>query len=192
MAKNIQGPASSISTIIKDREMEYLLLPVKIITKRSLPKISISSINIAETKEGNLIEVPRWVAESFVELGFAEIQEESFEVEMLQMLSRERIQSSNQLSTINKDFYLKLKRHLECLKENIKARKKSKLTYDESLMKAMDLVTLRAVKLLPLTVGEYTPDLMKKITPEEVSLFNIIRELVQQWKRTVVEGPDDE
>ncbi|MFQ6135279.1 MAG: hypothetical protein ACE5KU_05635, partial [Nitrososphaerales archaeon] len=145
-----------------------------------------------ETKEGDLIEVPRWVAEAFAELGFAEVQEENFEVEMLKALSRERIQGSNQLSTLTGDFYLKLKRHLDCLKENTPSRGASKHDYDEAYLKALDLITLRTVKLLPLTVGEYTPDIMQKVTPEELKLFNMVREMVQRWKRTVLEGSGDE
>jgi hypothetical protein len=172
--------------------MEHLLNPVKIVVKQNLPKISMASIEIGETKEGDLIEVPRWVAEAFAELGFAEVQEESFEVEMLKALSRERIQGSNQLSTLAGDFYLKLKRYLDGLEENTQSRRASRLDYEEAHMKARDLVKLRTVKLLPLTVGEYTPDVMQKVTPEELKLFNMVREIVQQWKRTVLEGSRDE
>lgn len=189
---SMQRQVSGIATFIQDREMEHLLNPVKIVVKQNLPKISIASIEIGETKEGDLIEVPRWVAEAFAELGFAEVQEESFEVEMLKALSRERIQSSNQLSTLAGDFYLKLKRYLDGLEENTQSRRASRLDYEEAHMKARDLVKLRTVKLLPLTVGEYTPDMMQKVTPEELKLFNMVREIVQQWKRTVLEGSRDE
>ncbi len=189
---SMQRQVSDIATFIQDREMEHLLNPVKIVVKQNLPKISIASIEIGETKEGDLIEVPRWVAEAFAELGFAEVQEESFEVEMLKALSRERIQGSNQLSTLVGDFYLKLKRYLDGLEENTQSRRASRLDYEEAHMKARDLVKLRTVKLLPLTVGEYTPDMMQKVTPEELKLFNMVREIVQQWKRTVLEGSKDE
>ncbi len=182
---------SDISVFIKDREMEYLLNPVKILVKQNLPKITVGSIEIGDMKEGDLLEVPRWMAEVFSELGFAEVQEENFEVEMLKTLSRERIQGSSQLATLTGEFYLKLKRHLNGLRENV-VSKGGKRTYDEAYMRAQDLVTLRTVKLLPLTVGEYVPDIVPKVTPEELKLFNTVRGIVQQWKRTVLEGSVDE
>lgn len=188
----MQHQISEIRTFMKDRETEHLLHPVKIVVKQNLPKISIASIEIGETKEGDLIEVPRWVAEVFSELGFAQIQEEIFEVEMLQVLSRERIQGSNQLSTLTGDFYLKLRRYLNGLKEGAYPKGASKHSYDEAYMKAMDLITLRTVKLLPLTVGESASDITQKVTPEEMKIFNMVRGIVQQWKRTVLEGPSDE
>ena len=109
----MQRQSSEMQTFVKDREIEHLLSPVKILVKQNLPKVSTASIQIEETKEGDLIEVPRWVAEVFADLGFAQIQEEVFEVEMLKTLSRERIQGPNQLSTITGGFYLKLRKYLD-------------------------------------------------------------------------------
>jgi len=188
----VQHQRTSISTFIQDREMEYLLNPVKLIVKHSLPKITMDSFEIEESKERDLIELPRWAAEEIAELGFAEIQEESFEIEMLKALSRERIQGSNQISTLTGDFYLKLKRHLRRLKEETKTKNGTKQDYDESYIKAMDLLKTRTVKLLPLTVGEDTPEIMQKITSEEQTLFNEIRNIVQKWKNTVLEENEDE
>ena len=161
-------------------------------TKQNLPSINLNSINISETKQGNIIEVPRWVAEVFSEQGFCEIQEESFEVEMLKALSRERIQGPNQISTLNKNFYLKLKRYLDQLKNDEQSNKSSKHDYEEANIKAMDILKLRTVKLLPLTVGEVTPELMQKVTPEEENMFNIVRDVVQRWKNNVLEGNEVE
>jgi hypothetical protein len=188
----MQRKSGGMQTFVKDRETEHLLNPVKILIKQNLPKISMASIEIGETKEGDILEVPRWVAEVLAELGFAQIQEEIFEVEMLKTLSRERIQGPNQLSTITGDFYLKLRRYLDSLKGGSYPKGASRLGYDEAHMKAMDLITLRTVKLLPLTVGDSAADLMQKVTPEEIQLFNIVRDVVQQWKQTVLEGIEDE
>lgn len=183
--------SNRISSFIQDREMEYLLNPVKILIKHNLPRIKIDSIEIEETKDRDIIEVPRWAAEEIAELGLAEIQEESFEVEILKALSRERIQGSNQISTLTGDFYLKLKRHLRSLKKDAKA-KESKDEYDEAYIKAMDLLKIRTVKLLPLTVGEDAPDIMLKVTAEEQNLFNEVRMIVQKWKNIVLEETEDE
>ena len=188
----VQQRRTNISTFIQDREMEYLLRPVKLIVKHNLPKITMNSFELEESKEGDLIELPRWAAEEIAKLGFVEVQEESFEVEMLKALSRERIQSSNQISTLTDDFYLKLKRYLRRLKDDTETKKSSKNDYGESYIKAMDLLKIRTVKLLPLTVGEDNQEIMRKITSEEQTLFNEVRNTVQKWRKKILEVDIDE
>src|SRR3972149_3739045 len=187
---NMQHQVNDISTFIKDREIEYLLNPVKVLIKQNLPKIVIGSISLNETNEDDIIDIPRWAAEVFSELGFGEVQEESFEIDMLKALSRERIQGSNQLSTLTGGFYLRLRRHINSLRNS--DSNGAKETYDEAHMRALDLVTLRTVKLLPLTVGENIHDIALKITPEELQLFHIIRNIVQKWKISILERTTDE
>jgi|TARA_B100000959_G_scaffold280336_1_gene341977 DNA replication initiation complex subunit (GINS family) len=151
-----------------------------------------NSFELEESKEGDLIELPRWAAEEIAKLGFVEVQEESFEVEMLKALSRERIQSSNQISTLTDDFYLKLKRYLRRLKDDTETKKSSKNDYGESYIKAMDLLKIRTAKLLPLTVGEDNQEIMRKITSEEQTLFNEVRNTVQKWRKKILEVDIDE
>ena len=188
----VQQRRTNISTFIQDREMEYLLRPVKLIVKHNLPKITMNSFELEESKEGDLIELPRWAAEEIAKLGFVEVQEESFEIEMLKALSRERIQSSNQISTLTDDFYLKLKRYLRRLKDDTETKKSSKNDYGESYIKAMDLLKIRTAKLLPLTVGEDNQEIMRKITSEEQTLFNEVRNTVQKWRKKILEVDIDE
>jgi DNA replication factor GINS len=189
---NMQRQVGDISVFMQDLELQRLLGKVKMTVKQNFPEIVIDSLKMPEGKEGDLLEIPRWAAEIFVGLGFAEIQEESFEVEMLKTLSRERIQDSNRLSTLTSDVYLKLKSYLKGLKDNAHLSGTLKHDYDEAYMKALDLITLRTVKLLPLTVGEYAPDIMQRLTPEEIKLFKVVREIVQHWKYTILEGSEVE
>lgn len=175
----------SIVSFVEDRLIKSELDNVKILLKQEIPNISTTSINIEKNNEGDIIEVPRWVAEVLIELGYAEIQGGNFEIELLQNLSRERIQGSNHLSTLKNEFLVNLKRYLESINRKIK-KADSKVDYEESYLRAHDLVTLRIAKILPLTVGEYTPELIKQLTPEEIKLFNMVREIVQQWKHTVL------
>ena len=65
----VQQRRTNISTFIQDREMEYLLRPVKLIVKHNLPKITMNSFELEESKEGDLIELPRWAAEEIAKLG---------------------------------------------------------------------------------------------------------------------------
>ena len=145
--------------------------------------------HLDETKEGDSVEVPRWVGEILVETGFADAQEESLEIEISRALSRERIQGSLQLSTLKKDFYLKVRRHLNYLERKGEIDEAAKPEHERFSVSAYDLITLRLGKLLYFGSSSSTPqDLLEKITPEEEKLFNGAHDVVESWRKTVLEG----
>jgi hypothetical protein len=94
----------SIVGFLKDYEAGFLLMPVKVIIKQDLPRIDVGSVNLPEVHEGDVIEVPRWVADIMVKMGFAEIQEESIDLDLFKALSREKMQDPSQISTLKGDF----------------------------------------------------------------------------------------
>lgn len=181
--------ANDLEEFLKDREIELLLSPVKAMIKRGMPKIDVGSIHLEETKEGDIIEVPRWVGEAMNRLGLAEIQEESLDIEMFKALSRERIQGATQLSTLREDFYIKLRRYLKSLKEGDVKPSLSNQDYEKLLVSAYDLLTLRTGKLLHLTSSpSSSSDLSERITPEEERLFEKVNRMVSAWRRGILEG----
>ena len=48
-------------------------------------------MTLQKMKEGETVELPRWVAEELAELSVVEIQEEAFEVEIFKALTREKM-----------------------------------------------------------------------------------------------------
>ncbi|MGQ9719370.1 MAG: hypothetical protein ACUVWK_06015 [Nitrososphaerales archaeon] len=174
---------------LKDHEMAFLLTTVKAIMKQSLPPIEIGSVSLPETHEGDVIETPRWIAEVMAQMGFAEIQEESFDIELFKALSRERIQESSQISTLKIDFYHRMKRHTDLMKSLAERDESLRKDYEKFSASAYDLIALRTSKLLYLVGSSpLSSDLEKKLTPEEKELFNSIRSIIENWKRTILEG----
>jgi hypothetical protein len=181
--------ASDVSSFFQDRELDYVLLPIKIKMKRGLPRIASSSFELAETKEGDVIEVSRWVSEVLVDMGFAEVQGEPFEVEVFKALSRERIQGPLQLSTLKSEFYLKMRRHLSELKMKSERNGTARADFEKFSVSTYDLLTLRLSKLLYLASSSSThQDLLDKITPEERLLFEEAHRMVVSWRKAVLEG----
>jgi len=176
---------SSVIQFLKDSEVGFLLIPVKVIMKEGLPPIEIGSVSLPETNEGDVIEVPRWVAE--VKMDFVEIQEESFDIELFKALSRERMQDSSQLSTLKGDFYPRMRRRINLKKINMENDSRLKGEYEKFLASAYDLIALRTSKLLNLTcLPSLSPDLEMKLTLEEKKLFELIHSLVKDWKKTIL------
>ena len=178
---------SSVIDFLKDYEIGFLLTPVKVIIKQGLPAIEIGSVNLPEAHEGDVIEVPKWVAEIMVQMDFAEIQEESFDLELFKALSRERMQDPSQISTLKSDFYPEMKRKMKSMKSMMERDESLKEAYEKFSSSAYDLIALRTSKLLYLASSPLSPDLERKITPEEKNLFELIRSIIEDWKKTILE-----
>lgn len=180
--------AHRLSNVFLDRELSHLLAPIRITMKKSLPKIEVLSFTLEDTKEGDIHELPRWAAEVLVEMGFAEAEDESFELEVFKALSRERIQGPTQLSTLKDDFYLKLRRLLKGLRAKAEKDGSIKPELDRLLISVYDLITLRIGKLLYLAGSSYPQGISEKVTPEEKELFDQVRKSVEEWRNFLVEG----
>jgi hypothetical protein len=90
----LEDPGITIAKISEQREREFLLAPVRVIMKTSTEQIEVGDLVLAKAKEGERVEMARWVAEELVDLELAEMQEESFEVEIFKALTREKILAS--------------------------------------------------------------------------------------------------
>lgn len=180
---------SEIEAFLKDRELGHLLTSVRVTLRQSIPRLEFGSVLLEEKKEGEVLEVPRWIGEVLQNLGLGELMEESFEAELFKSLSRERMQDSLQLSTLKADFYLRMKKFLEGLKAKSEKNLLSKQDSDRLSVSAYDLLTLRTSKLLYLASAPAPPaELFPRITPEEAQLFEYVHKTVEKWRRLVLEG----
>jgi hypothetical protein len=80
-----------ITELFEQREREFLLSHVRVMMKGSLEEIEVGEIVIGKMRQGETMELPRWVAEELVELDLAEMQEEAFETEIFKVLTREKM-----------------------------------------------------------------------------------------------------
>lgn len=155
--------------------------------RTSLENIDAGDFTIGSVKESEAVEFPRWVAEELAELNLAEMQEEPFESEVFKALTREKMLGSPQLSSLNPDFYLKLRRRLELIKEAVGAGKFRREDYERLKANCYDLIGRRLSKLLALssslsgleTIGD-------KLTPEEKIFFSSSQTLSKEWKRALL------
>ncbi|MEM0287208.1 MAG: hypothetical protein QXG05_03415 [Nitrososphaerota archaeon] len=160
------------------------MTPVKVTARKDIPEARLTTFTLPELKEGSSIEVPRWVAETLEENGFATREEESVESELNRALQRERLQGSTQLSPIKSDFYLRLKRYLVLMRK----RGKADPYYNKLLSTASSLITLRLSKMVVLVGLTSQPEPYSLLSPEELALFREIKELVLLWRNMTLEG----
>jgi len=178
---------SPIEFLVNVRENLLALSPMKIILRRSIPALNLPSYKIDEQSEGMSLEVPRWVGEVLVNLGFASAPNEGFEAELFKSLSRERMQGPLQLSTLKKDFYINLKTFLEELSKKARSDPKFVTQLEKNAAAARDLMRYRVQKLLYVaSASTLTSELIEKITPEEKELVESVRGLIKSWLSSII------
>jgi len=185
----VEKAISPIESLLNIRENLVALSLTKVILKRNLPAINLPSFKIDEQPEGTSLDVPRWVGEVLVELGFATAPNEGFETELFKSLSRERMQGPLQLSTLKKDFYINLKIFLKDLSKKASSDPKSLAQFEKNAAAARDLMRYRIQKLLYIaSASSLTTDLIEKITVEEQKLLESVGGLVKGWLSSVIGG----
>jgi DNA replication factor GINS len=127
-------------------------------------KINVSDVEIIG-KQGEVLNIPRWIAETLESEKHAEIQESDMGIELTQSISKENFQGE-ELSHLEPDFYIKVTSYMS---------RQSEKEYDkiQSLLKT--LIRKRLGKLVPRANSmELTADTAKKLSIEERALYNII------------------
>jgi DNA replication factor GINS len=127
-------------------------------------KINVSDVKISG-KQGEVLNIPRWIAQTLESEKHAEIQEADMGIELTQSISKENFQGE-ELSHLEPDFYIKVTGYMS---------RQSEKEYDklQSLLKT--LIRKRLGKLVPRANSmELTADTAKKLSIEERALYNII------------------
>ena len=62
----MEDPGKAVAKIFEQREREFLLAPVRVTMKSSTEQMDVGDLVLNKAKEGERIEMPRWVAEELV------------------------------------------------------------------------------------------------------------------------------
>jgi len=178
---------SQIKELFEERERDYLLSKVRVRMRSSLENIEVGDFKIEKLKEGESAELPRWVAQEFASLGIADTAEEPFETEVLKSLSREKMMGPFQLANLTPDFYLRMRRTLEHLRDALSAGKLRKEEYERLRASSYDLIGIRLGKLLSLSSSSTTLSaIAEKLTPEERFFFTMAQSFSRDWKEILL------
>ncbi len=172
---------------IEDRGIAYLLSGTRLKATQNIPKLDVGSVHLDQMNLGDTAELPRWIAEVMSDLGFCEIQEESFASDVFRAVNREKIAGETQVADLRPDFYLKVRRHLVYAREIVKTKPASIAELDRTNILIHDLVTMRLRKILQIAYSLSPPaDVREKLTPEEYQIFDSVYTLLQSWRNLVL------
>ena len=185
----MEDPGKDVAKVFEQREREFLLAPVRVTMKASTEEIEVGDLVVKKAKEGERIEMPRWVAEELVELQIAETQEEPFEVEIFKALTREKILASPQLSPLESNFYIRMRRRLSAVKAGMDKGKYRREDYEKLRMASYDLIGRRLSKLLSMSSSASVQTIADRITPEEKAFFSMSSSISAAWKKALLGEP---
>lgn len=176
--------------VLERREREYLLGTARVRMKSSVENLDVGDFHIERLSDGDSADLPRWVADEIVLQGMAEPVEPPFEGEVYGALSREKMMGPLQLSGLQPDFYVKMRRRLATIGAAVSQGKGRRDDLERFRAACYDLVGIRLSKLLSLSSSS-TPavSLAERLTPEEASFFALTQSLSKEWKNGLLGGP---
>jgi hypothetical protein len=177
-----------IKELFDQRERDFLLSSVKVTMSSQLENIEVGDFRIGTLSDGESVEMPRWVAEELAELKLCEVEEEAFEGEILKALTREKMLGSPQLSALQPDFYLRMRRRMRMVRQGVESGRYRREDYERLKSSCYDLIGRRLSKLLMLSGSSSSglEAISDKLTQEEKSFFFSAQSLSKEWKEALL------
>jgi hypothetical protein len=167
---------------------------VKVIANKNHPEIKLAGFSVGPLQEGNEYELYFWVASELAAQGIVHFREsDTLDATVLYKTQwKERVQTAGLISELQEDFYPKLRRHLETLKNQVSKQPEKITEYEKAKTLACDIVNNRLKKIVSLSAAPtQTDQFTKKLTAEEHLLFDQLVKLITAWRRTILETQTD-
>jgi DNA replication factor GINS len=153
-----------LSDLSQVHTIGYHLQDIKVTFNHDV-RIDTSEISI-DAKHGEILSIPRWVADVLASEKAVEVQDTDMVVALKQALVKENVQGDFDLSTLESDFYIKVRSYMNRLPKQDADKVESMLN---------TLMRKRQGKIIRLAdSSKLTSDLAKKLAMEERVLFDSI------------------
>lgn len=161
---------------------------VTVIAVKSAPKIDLVGFSIGPFEEGHDYEVRLWVARELEKDKLVKVKEDGLDAAKVYKIQwTERIQALGQLATIPENFYPKIRRVINELKQASKTSLEKLREYEHVQNLAQDIVNCRLRKLVSLaTIPLPEGQAIKNLTPEERELYERIKRIVSDWRSKII------
>lgn len=179
--------STAIRQLFEQRERDFLMGKSRVTMRASVENLEAGDVKLGTLREGESVDLPRWVAEELVQRNVAVTTEEPFETEIFKALSREKMMGPFQLSALGQDFYIKMRRRLGYLAAAAKEGKVRREDTDRLRASCYDLIGIRLGKLLSLSSSATNvANIADKLTPEEKAFFTTSQSMSKEWRRALL------
>ena len=166
----------NISDLTQLHTIGHNLQDVKVTFNHDI-KVDALDVSI-DAKHGEILSIPRWVAEVLALEKLVEVQDTDMIVALKQALVKENVQGDFDLSTLDSDFYIKVNSYIERLPQQDRDKVESMLN---------TLMRKRQGKIIRLAdSSKLTSDLAKKLSIEERALFDAIHLQSVDFKKQIL------
>jgi len=171
-----------MSELIHIHSIGIGLRDVKVEFKKDL-KLDILDISI-DGKQGEILNIPRWIAEVLESEKHVEIQDVDMLVELKQALEKEKMLGQFDLATLQVQqqadpyFYIKMKLYMQRLPEK---------DYDvvESMLNT--LLRTRQTKIIRIAdASKLTSEISQKLSIEECEFYNNLHDNSSKFSKTII------
>lgn len=167
---------TGIDEIVKTSTIGFNLQDVKVSFNHDV-KIDVAGVHV-EGKQGEILNMPRWVADVLESEKHAEMHDTDMVVELKQAVVKENVQGEFELATLDTHFYIKLRSYMRRLSESDKDKVGSMLN---------SLVRKRQGKIIRLAdSSKLRTEMAQKLTVEEQAFYNTIFESSKSFKEKIL------
>jgi hypothetical protein len=182
-------------TPIKHVDEIYENSLIRIIANRNHPEIELAGLKIGPFEEGKEYDIKYWIATELEKAGIAHIRpEQQLDLRKLNNIhwKESGIVHAKQLSSLDPDFYPKLRRYLANLKRGAIGNPEKSLEYQKASRMAQDIVNCRLQKIVSLASSPDQTNLtLKDMATEEHILYENLHTLISEWKTNIIQEADE-
>ena len=171
-----------ISELVHLHSIGNSLKDVKVEFKKDTA-LDVSDISI-KGKQGEILNIPRWVANVLESEKHVEIQDVDMLVELKQAVEKEKMLGQFDLSTLqvqhqaDSHFYIKMKSYMNGLPEK---------DYDKVESMLNTLLRTRQTKIIRLAdASKLTADISQKLSIEEREFYNNLHDNSSKFSKTII------
>ena len=180
---------------IKDADFNYENSAVKVVANRDSPAIDLPGAAVGPFKEGKEYEVKFWIAQELQKAGIARIRmDEPLDLMTLNKIHwKERVQTSQKVTSIPEDFYPKLRRFLAELNEEAIKKPEKRSDYEKAKNLSDDITTMRLKKIVSLASSARSQggQIIRSLTKEERAVYTSLHKIISGWRAAIL-NPDQQ
>lgn len=180
---------------INDFETDYESSMIKARVLRGTPELFFSGKTFGPFKDGDEIEIPRWLARELTKNRTVKILDEKpLEIPDLAKIHwRESIPESRELPPLDHDFYNKLRELLHELSKKKDQDPSQKTLFEKALSQSKDIINCRLHKIVYLATNpSITDTTIRKMAVDERRLYNDLSPIINEWKNKILNLEDEE
>ncbi|MFC1486416.1 hypothetical protein ACFLRN_01845 [Thermoproteota archaeon] len=181
---------------IRDADFVFENTVIKIVANRDSPEIDLPGIKVGPFKEGKEYEVRYWIATELKKAGIAHIRmNDPLDLMMLNKIQwKERVQTSQRVTSIPEEFYPKLRRFLKDLNEQAIKKPEKRSDSEKAKNLSMDILRMRLKKIVSLASSgrDQTGQILRSLTKEEKYVYDCLHKIINEWQNEILKPQGEE